>query len=291
MRFSAALLGVPLVCVAAFACAEADGIAGTDARDWWGRAFTATSVEDDGGRRLEPGTEIDLFFEQREDGEIVRWNAGCNTWGARVSVGAERIHTTEASQSASGCPEALDRQDEWLREFFASDPAWERDGKQLTLMSDGTQIEFNETTDEGVVPSSAFTAAWSGADGHPAERGEGRERTFEVSAHVGSRHCDWESAVFLNVVWPLGSTYEIGPDARPIYQYVRDPEAVLGEAADLSGDLVLDSQMPEDAEFTGYHTDQAELWFGPDDGDRYAYLDTDRGVERWPRAREPVGCA
>ncbi len=58
----------------------------------------------------------------------------------------------------------------------------------------------------------------------------------------------------------------------------------------LLGQLDLDAELPADAQSTGYHTEQAELWFGPDRGDQYAYLDTDRGIERWPRAREPIGC-
>ncbi len=142
----------------------------------------------------------------------------------------------------------------------------------------------------GIAPSSAFTGAWYGPDGEPAERGDGPDRTFEVAARVGPGHCDWESVVFLHVVWPLGTTYKIGPDAPPIHEYVRDPVGDLGHLGEMLGQLDLDAELPDDAQSTGYHTDRAELWFGPDGGDQYAYLDTDRRVERWPRAREPIGC-
>lgn len=138
-------------------------------------------------------------------------------------------------------------------------------------------------------PPSEFTGTWLRPDEEPADRGP---REFEVRSLVGSDHCDWESVVFLSIAWPLGTTYEAGPDAPPVRQYVRDVEGDLGAAADrLLGELQLDAELPDDARDTGYHTGQgAELWLA-DDADVYVYLVVEGDVERWPRAEPAVACA
>ena len=265
----------------------------TPAFEWWWRTFTSTSVLEHGRERpLEPETEIRLVFEQPGGRRILRWNAGCSTWGAPVTIGADRLELGEGSQSADGCSEALYRQDAWLQRFFRSQPAWTRDGDTLKLTANDVVIEFRDSTDERIVAASAFIGTWHGPDGEPAERGEGAEEAFEVTAHVGARHCNWESVVFLLVAWPLGATYQSGEEfGRGMRQYLRDPEGVFSGVDWLPDSFDPDAELPDDAQNTGYHTDGAQLWFGPDDGDEYAYLETERGVERWPRAREVFGCA
>ena len=127
---------------------------------------------------------------------------------------------------------------------------------------------------DGVPPTSAFTEVWYAPDGDPAEHGEGRDRTFEVTPRVGADHCDWQSVVFLSVAWPLGSTYEAGADAVPFRQYVRDREGRV--SGPLMNDLDLDARLPDDAAATGYRTERVELWLGPDRGDRHVYMRTER---------------
>jgi heat shock protein HslJ len=285
-----------VVLLMSFGCAESSAVDARDDRtrafEWWGETFTSTSILEHGRERpLAPGTEIRLVFEQRNDQRILRWKAGCNTWGAPVTIGADRLEVGAGSQSANGCPDALDRQDAWLQRFFRSRPAWTRDGDVLTLTADDTVIEFTDSTDEQLAAASALVGTWYGPDGEPAERGEGGDRAFEVTADVGHRHCDWESVVFLSVAWPPGATHESGEDFEAVHQYVRDAEGVFSGADWLPDEFDADAELPDGAQDTGYHTDGAELWFGPDDGDRYAYLHTEQGVERWPRAREEVGCA
>lgn len=134
--------------------------------------------------------------------------------------------------------------------------------------------------------SDAYTGTWTGPDGQAADRGESREFTYEVWSRVGPEHCDWDSVVFLSVGWPLGTTQGIGlPNSDR--QYIRDPDDVL----DLGDRLESDVSLPEGSASTGYSTDGIELWFGPDEGDRYACLVRDADdVERWPRAVEPPAC-
>ena len=95
----------------------------------------------------------------------------------------------------------------------------------------------------------------------------------------GPGHCGWESARMLHL--------EI--DGVLASQYLRDPAGVFAglellETYDEGVDL------PDDATFSGYRTDEGlELWFT--ESDRAAYVVTPDGVERWPRAREPIGCS
>jgi hypothetical protein len=97
---------------------------------------------------------------------------------------------------------------------------------------------------DGSATTSAFTEVWYAPDGDPAEHGEGRDRTFEVTARVGADHCDWQSVVFLSVAWPLGSTYQAGADAVPFRQYVRDREGRV------SGPLMGDLELTHDCRMT-----------------------------------------
>lgn len=160
-------------------------------------------------------------------------------------------------------------------------------GDAADTSSPGSTLE-SELGDvlEPSTPRSAFTAVWRGPDGQPAERGEGPDRSFEVTASEGPPHCNWETAVFLTVGWPLGTSPETAADTR---EYLRDPDGRVPEER-LLGELDLDVEMPEDAQFTGYSTDEVELWFGPDEGNKFSYLKTGDGTERWPRAEEAIAC-
>lgn len=137
-----------------------------------------------------------------------------------------------------------------------------------------------------------FLGIWNGPNGEPAERGASRNRTFEVATMRMPDHCDWQEAVVLQVVWPLGTTYAIGPDAPEVREFVRDPNGVLPDVpgAYLS-ELDLEAELPDDARPTGYSMDGVELWFGPDKGEEYAYLVRGQRTERWPREYKEVACA
>ncbi len=43
-----------------------------------------------------------------------------------------------------GCSDEFQQQDEWLVEFFGSDPEWSLSGDRLRLSSDATVIELKE---------------------------------------------------------------------------------------------------------------------------------------------------
>ena len=122
---------------------------------------------------------------------------------------------------------------------------------------------------------------WVGPDGEPASE-------EEITVYQGLRHCGWESALFLSVGWPLGTT---AATAENSHQYLRDPDYVVPYVERLRTDLDLDTDLPADASFSGYRTDTVELWLAPSDQDDAAYLVYPDHVERWPRAEPAIGCA
>lgn len=94
----------------------------------------------------------------------------------------------------------------------------------------------------------------------------------------GPGHCGWESARMLHLEM----------DGVAASQYLRDPGGVFA-GLDLLETYDENVELPDDATFSGYRTDEGlELWFTEDD--RATYVVTPDGVERWPRAREPIGC-
>jgi hypothetical protein len=97
----------------------------------------------------------------------------------------------------------------------------------------------------------------------------------------GPGHCDWQSARMLHLTDGQGALTK---------HYVRDPEGVFGGHPGLLYDYADGVELPADAIDSGYRTqDELELWFT--DADTAAYVVTPEGVERWPRADPPIGCA
>jgi hypothetical protein len=101
----------------------------------------------------------------------------------------------------------------------------------------------------------------------------------------GPDHCGWGSLVFLHVGWPPGTAAALG-DVR---QYLRDPDGLLGPEPLLTT-FDEDSELPADAEDTGYRHGEVELWLSASRTEA-AFLVRANRVERWARARELIACA
>lgn len=100
---------------------------------------------------------------------------------------------------------------------------------------------------------------------------------------AGPAHCRLEGVVMLMGPWPFGG------GQSPLRQYVRDPQHVLPNSAELvHGDRAL---LPPDAQFTGFAHDHLQLWTAASDSDRFVYLVSGGDVERWPRVEPPALCA
>jgi heat shock protein HslJ len=94
-------------------------------------------------------TVISVSFEKREDGDVVRWHAACNTSAALVVVASDRIKMDDdIVSSAVLCPGPPQQQDDWLNGFFVSDPYWELEGDRLTLRTSSDVIELRRTTSD-----------------------------------------------------------------------------------------------------------------------------------------------
>lgn len=120
--------------------------------------------------------------------------------------------------------------------------------------------------------------AWNDARGEQVPE-------FVVSTYRGAEHCEWESAVFLQLGWPLGTAEKIGPGR----QYVRDPEGLFPENVIVPLDL--DARLPPDARYTGYHRGEVKLWVSDSEAADAVYLVRGEQVERWPRTTQTIACA
>ncbi len=115
--------------------------------------------------------------------------------------------------------------------------------------------------------------AWTTAAGEPAVG-------VDISLAAGAARCDWQSATFLVVPWPVSAG--VAPDGESS-QYVWDPDQALAEFG-ITRDQVV-PVVPDDALATGWHTAHQELWLG-DDAVEAAYLVAEDGTVR--RLQRPV---
>ena len=107
------------------------------------RGFASVRVTQDGRPRpLVEGTRIEIAFERRDTGDVVRWRSGCNISGGDLTVTQRRLLVDPTGGTLMGCAEERHDQDGWVRAFFQSDPLWElRDGR-LRLEADDTVVVF-----------------------------------------------------------------------------------------------------------------------------------------------------
>ena len=111
------------------------------------------------------------------------------------------------------------------------------------------------------------------------------EESGIINVITGPAHCNWESAVFLHVGWPLGRDAGDSSESR---QYFRDSRGVLPRDS-LMTTFDPSVALPKEAENTGYQTSFMELWLHPNDNNA-AYLVFADHTERWPRAKETIAC-
>jgi hypothetical protein len=118
---------------------------------------------------------------------------------------------------------------------------------------------------------------WS-RHGHPASHDE-------ITSAAGPRHCQWQTATFLNLGWPLGSQTASARDAK---LFIRDPYGAVTRTYQKGWQK--QARLPSDAYATGYRLDAIELYLSDSDP-AGAYLVAPAGTERWPLASDFRGCA
>jgi heat shock protein HslJ len=90
-----------------------------------GHTYLSTALQ---GTILVPGTQVRVSFA---DGQLSA-NGGCNTMGGTYTIDGDRITTTQTFQTAMGCDEPRQKQDEWLARFL-TDVRFTLAGDTLTL--------------------------------------------------------------------------------------------------------------------------------------------------------------
>jgi hypothetical protein len=101
-----------------------------------------------------------------------------------------------------------------------------------------------------------------------------------VHSFQGPEHCDWTDITFLL----------IGPDEDRADWYVRDTSGELSDL--LKGKFADDAALPSDATSTGWRRGGRELWLAHDKDAAYLVATDDpHDIERWPAAKERIGCA
>ena len=115
------------------------------------------------------------------------------------------------------------------------------------------------------------------------ERGDRIPPSSEFRLYEGETHCDMDSALLLDMRWPLDG----GSTENAELSFVRDPEGVFAE--NTVGPFDADAELPDDAIPTGYDNgDGIELWLANDLSTAYAV--GGETVEAWP-ALAGWGCA
>ena len=115
------------------------------AADLVGHSFASMEVTEGGKSRPLVGDTFIVVVFAREDEDVVRFRAGCNTFGAGVEITPDRLLVGRIVGTAMRCPDELARQENWASDFFGSDPNWQLSGDVLTLTSSETVVEMEES--------------------------------------------------------------------------------------------------------------------------------------------------
>jgi hypothetical protein len=154
--------GVMSLLLAAAGCGGVGSASPPAGNDLYEGSFVAAEVREHGEVRefvVDP-VRVSLEEDQYEDHEEaaqLRWDAGCNEFEALIEITSEELAaiphamrgpkiegqeplTPAAVGSDRSCSDAEHEQDEWLADFFLSDPAWTLDGDTLVLETDTTTM-------------------------------------------------------------------------------------------------------------------------------------------------------
>ncbi len=154
--------------------------------------------------------------------------------------------------------------------IFADDRVrdWNRDegwGVRTWAQCDPSELPADVTDNMNIL-------VWEDASGR-------RVPVTRIQSFQGAEHCDWTDITFLLV----------GPE-RKADMYVRDTDGEFSEL--LRSTFATDAALPRGATDTGLQRDGRRLWIGPDKDAAYLVSLTDaEDVERWPAAKDRIGCA
>jgi hypothetical protein len=136
--------------------------------------------------------------------------------------------------------------------------------------------------------TSNVEGVWYDGEGAALPDGSPSSEGTVLFVFRGSKQCQWGSATFMHVGWPLGTAANSLGDWR---QYVRDPEGLFDDGA-LRVGFLSNTALPDDAADTGYHRGSWQLWVSPSQADDAVFVvnETTGAVERWGRSSERIIC-
>ncbi len=132
------------------------------AADLLGHSFASMEVTEGGESRPLVGDTFIVVVFAREDEDVVRFRAGCNTFGAGVEITDDRLLVGRIVGTEMRCPADLARQEKWVSDFFGSDPNTELSRDVLTLTSGETVVEMEEGRRVTGTPEAQLEDATSG---------------------------------------------------------------------------------------------------------------------------------
>jgi hypothetical protein len=137
-----------------------------------------------------------------------------------------------------------------------------------------------ETSPGFAAPSSetsALLGVWVDGTGNPVPGVWNALDKTVISARDYLGTCSWETALFLEVGWPLGTVAATSETTR---LFVRDPEGIFADVESERFDA--QAELPTDAKHTGFHRGIWELWTSASIADRAVFLVNGSTVEKWP---------
>jgi heat shock protein HslJ len=145
VRFLSSVIGLG-ICLMAAGCDKETIPAGPDSLADQSFASTLVTVSGE-ARPLASKQPIEVGFPRRKGEMSITWDAGCNSFGARLQVRQPRLLIDRIAGTEMLCDPALMDQEELIVEFFDSDPAWKLSGVRLSLSNDNTEIELSEVVE------------------------------------------------------------------------------------------------------------------------------------------------
>jgi heat shock protein HslJ len=133
-----------ILAATAFAGAGAGTAVAGDEEALFGPRYHSVSVTKDGDPKpLVKGTKLWVKFTHGDFQDSVTWRAGCNFFGAPVKVNEETLNVRRIGSTDMACiGDGRMRQDNFFAHFFHQDPAWDAEGRDLTLSTERVSIEL-----------------------------------------------------------------------------------------------------------------------------------------------------
>jgi heat shock protein HslJ len=111
--------------------------AGSGAVGLAGKTFISTGVK---GHKLVRGTRINLTFSDND----LSVQAGCNTLGGAYRLEGDRLIVDQLGGTEMGCDTPRHDQDQWLADFFTSQPTAEIAQDTITLKAAGSALTLRD---------------------------------------------------------------------------------------------------------------------------------------------------